>query len=402
MCELLAPVRDEISFSAVINSGADSIYVGLGTLNMRINSKGISPDSLTHIVKKAHNSNIKVYVVLNTIVYDDEIGLVDELLDIIKNAGADAVICWDFAVINKTRQKKIPIHISTQANISNIESVNFYESLGAQRVVLARELSLEQIKKIKSRSSIEIETFVHGAMCISVSGRCYMSQYLFDASANRGNCYQPCRREYTIIDNETKDKLNIGNSYVLSPKDICTLEIIDKLIDTGIDCFKIEGRSRSPEYISTVTRAYRQAIDAVKAGTFKKDLINELLEQLKSVYNRGFSKGFYLDVPTDNDMSGIEGSAATHKKIIAGKVLNYYPKSQIVFASIESTSISVGDLIQIQGPTTGIIEYEVEDMRTEDENPVKSLEKTKGTFPCHTKVRRNDRIYKIVKNTPHL
>lgn len=397
MCELLAPVRDETSFSAVITSGADSIYIGLGTLNMRINSKGIAPEMLSDIVTRAHDVNIKVYVVLNVIVYDDELTLLDELLDLVKSAGADAVICWDFAVINKARQKDIPIHISTQANISNIEAVKFYESLGAQRVVLARELSLEQIKAIKSRSSVEIETFVHGAMCISVSGRCYMSQYLFNASANRGDCYQPCRREYTIIDNDCEGTLQIGEGYVLSPKDICTIGIMDKLMDAGIDCFKIEGRSRSPEYIKTVSLAYRQAIDAVKAGTFNAELVDELLVKLKRVYNRGFSTGFYLGKPTGEDFAGIEGSAATHKKIIVGRVLNYYSKSKVAYAAIESAPLNIGDTIQIQGPTTGVVEFAIKDMRTNDEQPTESLEKTKGTFPCEPKVRPNDRIYKIIE-----
>lgn len=399
MCELLAPVRDEISFSAAINAGADSIYVGLGTLNMRINSKGIAPEKLSRIVKKAHNANVKVYVVLNTIVYDNELAVVDELLDVIKSANADAVICWDFAVINKARQKNIPIHISTQANISNIEAVKFYQSLGARRVVLARELSLEQIKAIKSQSSIEIETFIHGAMCISVSGRCYMSQYLFGASANRGNCYQPCRREYTVVDNDTKDKLKVGNGYVMSPKDICTIDIIDKLIDARIDCFKIEGRSRSAEYIQTVTSAYREAIDAVKTGTFSKELTDRLTVKLKSVYNRGFSKGFYLGKVGDGDMAGIEGSAATHKKVIVGRILNYYPRAKTAFAAIESAPLSIGDTVQIHGQTTGIVELEIETLRTEDEKPAGSLEKNKGTFACPFKVRRNDRIYKIVPVT---
>ena len=399
MCELLAPVRDKISFTAVINSGADAIYVGLGKLNMRVNSKGIAPEMLRDIVKEAHMAKVKVYVVLNTIVYDDEINIVDDLLDLIKSAGADAVICWDFAVINKAREKNIPIHISTQANISNIEAVKFFQSLGAQRVVLARELSLQQIKEIKSKTSVEIETFVHGAMCVSVSGRCYMSQYLFGASANRGDCYQPCRREYTVIDNATKDELNIGSGYVMSPKDLCTIEIMDKLIEAGIDCFKIEGRSRSPEYIKTVTLAYRQAIDAVKAGKFNKELTDKLLVDLRSVYNRGFSKGFYLNKPGREDFSEIDGSAATHKKIIVGKVLNYYPKSKVVFAAIESAAISIGDEIQIHGPTSGVVELQIKTLRMEDGKPAKYLDKTKGTFLCSSRVRRNDRIYKVVEKT---
>ena len=397
MCELLAPVRDETSFTAVLDSGADSIYLGLGTLNMRINSRGIAPDMLKDIVKRAHDANIKVFVVLNVIIYDDELTQVDELLDLVKSAGADAVICWDFAVIKKAREKGIPIHISTQANISNIEAVRFYESLDAKRVVLARELTLEQIKAIKAQTNIEIETFVHGAMCISVSGRCYMSQYLDNASANRGDCYQPCRREYTIVDKQSDGELIIGDSYVLSPKDICTVEIIDKLMAAGIDSFKIEGRSRSPEYIKTVTNVYRQAIDAVKAGIFNKELTDELLVQLKSVYNRGFSTGFYLGRPTKDDFAGMGGSTATHKKIMIGKVLHYYPQPKAAFASIQSAPLNVGDKIQIHGPTTGVLELDIKELRTEDEQPTDCLDKQKGTFPCDVKVRPNDKIFKIVE-----
>lgn len=398
MCELLAPVRDEISFVAALEAGANAVYFGIGSLNMRINSKGIEPEMLADIVKRAHAKNVKVYTTLNTIVYDDELEMLDELLDIIKAANTDAVICSDFAVINKAKEKGLPIHISTQANISNIEAVKFYAELGAERVVLARELTLEQIAEIKQKSPIEIETFVHGAMCVSVSGRCFMSQAMFGASANRGDCYQPCRREYTIIDNDSKKQLKIGDGYVLSPKDMCTLPIMKKLINAGIDCFKIEGRSRSPEYIKAVTAAYRQAIDAVKSDTFTKSVRNELMTRLKSVYNRGFSTGFYLGKPGGKDFSKVNGSSATHKKITVGKILHYYPKPAVAFAAIEACPISIGDKIQIQGPTTGVLEFEITDLRTEDEKPVTTLNKTRGTFPCPRKVRTSDRLFKVIKN----
>jgi putative protease len=396
MCELLAPVRDETSLTAAIQAGADAVYFGLGTLNMRNNSKGIEPKALSDIVKKAHESGVKAYITLNTIVYDEELALLDELLDTIKAANADAIICSDFAVIQKARQRNIQIHISTQANISNIEAVKFFASLGAERVVLARELNLKQIKTIKDQSPIEIETFVHGAMCISVSGRCYMSEHLFGASANRGNCYQPCRREYKIWDIEDEKEMTVGQGYVMSPKDLCALPILDKLIDAGIDCFKIEGRSRSPEYIKTVTSVYRQAIDSIKAGCFDDKLKERLMDELKKVYNRGFSTGFYLGAPANSDYAQTEGSIATETKVAIGKIINYYPNIGVAYASIQASPISIGDKVQIHGPTTGVLEFEITDLRDTQKNQHQTIEKGKATFPCSEKVRMNDKLFKII------
>lgn len=396
MCELLAPVRDETSLTAAIQAGADAVYFGLGTLNMRNNSKGIEPNALPDIIKKAHESGVKAYIAMNTIVYDEELGLVDELLDMIKATDADAVICSDFAVIQKARQRGIQVHISTQANISNIEAVKFFASIGAERVVLARELNLKQIKTIKDQSPIAIETFVHGAMCISVSGRCYMSEHLFGASANRGSCYQPCRREYKIFDIEDEKEMVVGQGYVMSPKDLCALPILDKLFEAGIDCFKIEGRSRSPEYIKTVTSVYRQAIDAIKAGCFDDKLKERLMEELKKVYNRGFSTGFYLGKPADSDYAQTEGSIATETKVAIGKIINYYPNIGVAYASIQASPISVGDKVQIHGPTTGVLEFEITDLWDIQKNPHQTIEKDKATFPCPEKVRMNDKLFKIV------
>lgn len=398
MCELLAPVRDITSFTAAVQAGADAVYFGIGSLNMRANSKGIDPENLAEIVSTAHKSNIKVFVTLNTIIYDQDMTELEEILDIIKAANADAVICSDIATIQMAREKAIPIHISTQANISNIQAAKFYADLGAERIVLARELNLKQIKHIKDNVPIEIETFVHGAMCISVSGRCYMSQHLFGASANRGQCYQPCRREYTIIDNDEGKEMKIGCGYVLSPKDLCALPILDKLIEAGIDCFKIEGRSRSPEYIKTVTRAYRTAIDAIKAGDYTKELRNSLMNDVRKVYNRGFSTGFYLGKPAGKDYAKTEGSVATQRKIAIGKILNYYPNISVAYAAIQSSPISVGDIVQIQGPTTGVLEFQIDQLRDTQQIEHKTINKGRITFPCPKKVRPNDKLFKIVPN----
>ena len=396
MVELLSPVRDETSFTAAAAAGADAVYFGLGQLNMRINSKGIDLGQLPTIVKSAHTKNIKAYVTLNAIIYDDDTDILDDLLNKIKQAGADAVICSDFAVIEKARQMQIQIHISTQANISNTAAAKFFESLGARRAVLARELTLEQIKEIKQNINLEIETFVHGAMCVSVSGRCYMSQFLDNASANRGDCYQPCRRSYKVTDPQTDNELEISNGYILSPKDLCALPILDKLIEAGIDAFKIEGRSRPADYIATVTAAYRRAIDSVAAGTFGEELVNELLAEVKKVYNRGFSTGFYLGRPGPTDFANRGGSLASQKRIQIGKVLNFFKDKQIAHADIQAEPLAVGDTVQIHGPTTGVVEFQITQIRTEDKHPIDKIEKGRITFPSPHTLRRNDKIFKLL------
>jgi len=394
--ELLAPVRDEVSFIAAVEAGADAVYFGLGQVNMRLSSKGIDTELLPSIVRQAHRKNIKVYVTINAIIYDKELELLDELLQQVKQAQVDAVICWDFAVIQKTQKLGIPIHISTQASISNREALRFYEQLGAKRIVLARELSLEQIKEIKKNTRLQIETFVHGALCVAVSGRCFMSQFLSCHSANRGDCLQPCRREYRIIDTETGDELEICNGFVMSPKDLCTLPIIDQLIEGGIDAFKIEGRSRAPEYVKTVVNAYRRAIDAVIDGSYSEKLVNELMEEIAKVYNRGFSKGFLFGRPGPQDWSASYGSQATHKKLYVGKILNYYKKTKIAYGRITSQPLNVGDTVQVHGPTTGVVEFAITQLKTDKQDFVNNIDKGEVTFPSATLLRRNDQIFKII------
>ena len=396
MPELLAPVRDETSFIAAIQAGADAVYFGLGQLNMRINSRGIDIDKLKSVITQAHDKDTKVYIALNAIVYDNELETLDSLTKKIKTAGADAVICSDFAVIEKCNELEIPIHISTQANVSNIQAVKAFAKLGASRVVLARELTLDQIIEIKKHSPVEIETFIHGAMCYSVSGRCYMSHFLFDSSANRGECHQPCRREYTIVDRDSGSELKIGDGYVMNPKDVCTVKIIDQLIDAGIDSFKIEGRSRSPEYIKTVTQVYRTAIDAVLDGSFDKNLKTQLIEKAQTVYNRGFSTGFYLGTPQNDGYSDVEGSAATETKIAIGRILNYYSNIGVAYATVSSSPIKIGDKVQIHGPTTGVLEFEITELKDTDGNKISEMDKGKATFLCPERVRLNDKLFKIV------
>jgi U32 family peptidase len=386
MVELLAPVRDETSFTAAVNAGADAVYFGVGELNMRINSKGIDIKDLKRIVKKAHEKEVKVYVTVNTIVYDNELKLADKILKKIKQSKADAIICWDPAIIEKAKELGLEIHISTQANISNTKAANFYKELGATRIVLARELTLKQIKEIKT--DLEIEVFIHGAMCVSVSGRCFMSQFLHGRSANRGDCLQPCRREYEVTDVETKDQLKISNGFVMSPKDLCTLPILDKIVKVA-NVLKIEGRSRSPEYIKTVTEVYRVAIDAIENKKFNKTLVKKLTKKLEKVYNRGFSTGFLLGRPSPKDWNDGYGSKAKESKQYAGRILNYYKKAKIALVKIESNQIKTGDKIQIHGPTTGVIEFILKEIKGEDKEI---------TFPCEKIVRKNDQVF-LIKET---
>ncbi len=395
MVELLAPVRDEVSFVAAVEAGADAVYLGVGELNMRIRSRGIEPEKLGKIVQKAHRRKVKVYVTLNTIIYDEDLLRLEQLLAVVREAKADAVIGWDLAVVQQAKSLGIPIHISTLANISNSQAVRFYENLGVKRLVLARELSLEQIRQIKKNTPLEIEVFGHGALCVSISGRCFLSEHLFGRSANRGDCLQPCRREYTILDKETGDELSLGNHYILSPKDLCTLPILDQLIEAGIDSLKIEGRSRAPEYIQTVVRVYRQAIDAVADGRFNQEQVAGWVAEVSKVYNRGFSTGFLMGRPGPQDWNDRYGSRATRRKIHIGKILNYYKKTHIAYLQVESHPLAVGDTVQIHGPTTGIVECTISQMQNEAQQPISAVEKGLVTFPCQRQVRKNDLVYKV-------
>lgn len=389
--KVLAPVRDEISFVSAIKAGADAVYFSVGELNMRVNSKGIDMEALPRIVSLAHEKDVQVFITLNVIVYNQELERVREILQTIKDAKADAVICWDFAVIKLCKQMEIPFHISTQASISNYSSAQFYENLGAKCVVLARECTLEQITKIKRQmKKAKVEIFVHGAMCVSVSGRCFMSNFLECKSANRGACFQPCRREYTIRDKELGHELDVSNGYVMSPKDLCTLEILEDVIETGVDYLKIEGRGRSPEYIQTVVKAYRKAVDAIDAGTYTDALKEELMEEVKKVYNRGFSTGFLFGRPAQDAWSRKGYSQATEKKEFVGKVNNYYRKSGIA-ELIVTKEISPGDLLQFQGPTTGVERMTVQEFKV---HPGKEV-----TFKTNFVVRESDEVYRVLKNT---
>ena len=386
---LLSPVRDESSFSAAVRNGADAVYLGVGDLNMRASSAGIEPGELARIVRTAHGKGIEVFVTLNVIVYDGEMDLVTGLLDQFREAGVDGVICQDFAVIKLCREKGIPIHISTQANISNSSSARFYEKMGAECIVLARELTLEQIAEIKANTGMKVEVFGHGAMCVSVSGRCYLSQFLSCRSANRGECDQPCRRTYEIRDIEENDKeLLVQEGHLLSPKDLCTIHILDRIAEAGVDYLKIEGRSRSPEYVAAVTRSYRVALDALKDGSYNPDLCDSLLEDLKKVYNRKFSEGFLFGRPGAEGWTRSGDSQAEERKVTLGVITNYFRKNSVAELTVYSGELSDGDEIYVQGSTTGSVRITVNGLEYHEGNIV--------TFISPVKLRRRDRAYKIV------
>lgn len=395
--ELLAPAGDWSMLNSAINAGANAIYLGVEKLNMRAMADNFSINELNEIVSHCKNKNVKVHLTLNTIVFENELEDLDQIIRQAKYAGVDMIICWDFSVINKCKEYSIPFCISTQASISNSGSAKFFENLGAKRIVLARECTLDKIREIREKTSLEIETFVHGAMCIAVSGRCFMSHEIFNKSANRGECLQPCRREYEIIDKDESYSLILGDDYVMSPKDLCTIEFIDKLIESGIDSFKIEGRKRSPEYILKVVAAYRKAIDLYFENKLTDDIKAELVDELSKVYNRGFSPGFYLGAPGSESYAKIYGSKATTRKIYIGKVLNYYQKSKIAYVSIDAGTLINGDSIYIIGNTTGTVELNINKMVLDNEEIESASKGSKVTFECGERVREFDKVYKIIE-----
>lgn len=394
--ELLAPAGDWSMLNAAIKAGADAVYFGIDHLNMRVMAKNFELKDLKEISKICKKNNTKAHLALNTIIYENELEEIDKIISAAKESGIDMVIGWDLSVLQKCIEYEIPFCVSTQASISNSEAAKFYKNLGAKRIVLARECSLDKIIEIKNKVDIEIETFIHGAMCVAISGRCFMSHEVFNKSANRGECLQPCRREYEIVDKDEKYSLVIGDGFVLSPKDLCTVEFIDKLIEAKIDAFKIEGRKRSPEYIYKTVSVYRNAIDLYFEGKLNEDKKKLFAEELRKVYNRGFSSGFYFGVPGSESYANAYGSIATTRKIYVGKVLNYYKKKKIAYIKLEANNLNIGDSIYIIGNTTGVVELKIKEMM-KDEKEIQSAEKGADiTFPCNELVRENDKVYKII------
>ena len=405
--ELMSPAGDFSAMQAAIDNGADSIYFGVEQLNMRARaSMNFTLDDLPEISRRCAEKGVRTYLTLNTIIYDHDLSLIKTLLDKAKAANLTAVIAMDQAVISYARQIGMEVHISTQINITNIETVKFY-ALFADTMVMSRELSMSQIKKIcdqivkeevkgPSGNLVEVEIFGHGALCMAVSGKCYLSLHSANSSANRGACKQNCRKKYTVIDQETGFEIELDNEYMMSPKDLCTISFLDQIVDAGVKVLKIEGRGRAPEYVATVTKCYREAIDAIEDGTYNDEKVAEWMKQLETVYNRGFWGGYYLGQEL-GEWSSENGSAATQKKVYIGKGRTFYSKSNIAEFLIEAYDLTIGDTILIQGPTTGSQEMVLEAMRV-DEKPdaEKATKSDLVTFKTNFKVRPSDKLYKIV------
>src|SRR3989338_1061266 len=404
MVELVAPAGDFETLAAAIEGGADSVYFGIKGLNMRsFSAENFQIEDIGKVAEKCHESKVKCFIALNTLGYNHEFPRVEKILKEAYKHKVDAIIASDMGVIQLAREIGINCHISTQASVSNIFSARFYAGF-AKRIVLARELSLEQIKAMKNdlkKEGINVgfDVFVHGALCVAESGRCFMSQFHNRISANRGQCLHECRREYKITDVEDpRREFVIDNKNIMSPKDLCALPILDKLVDTGIDAFKIEGRAKGPEYVYKVTKVYKEAIKSIEEGTFTKEKIADWLEVLSSVYNRGFTTNFMLGTPTNDSWANSYGSIAKTAKKYVGRITNYYSKIGIAVAELEDHELCEGDTIAITGPTTGFYEGTAGSIHTE-KGEVRTARKEEVSFPVQKTVRKNDRLFKIMKMT---
>ena len=363
--ELLAPVGDWETLAAAIKAGADSVYFGIKWINMRsASARNFSIDELNKLMKELHKNKVKGYLTLNTLIYDHELKKVERILDEVKKTKVDAVIATDMAIIQICNERDIEVHTSTQLSTSNYEAIKFFSKF-APRIVLARECTIDQIKEMKKKikkdklnyngREIELETFVHGSLCVAYSGRCFMSQFHNRLSANRGQCLQECRRRYNVTDvKDSRREFILEGEYVMSPKDLCALPILDKLVESGIDVFKIEGRAKGPEYVYEVTKAYRNAIDLIDKKKFtRKEMIN-LVNKLHKVFNRNFSTNFFLGTPTNDSWAKFYGSIAEEKKTKLGKVTQFFPKLKVVAIKIEENKkLKIGDEVCFIGPTTG-------------------------------------------------
>lgn len=407
--EIMAPAGNFECLRAAIQGGADSVYFGVGHLNMRSHSaNNFQPEDLSEVVCICREAGVKSYMTLNIVLYQEDLEPMRKALDAALAAGVDAIIASDMAAISYCRKIGLEVHISTQLSISNVESLRFYSQF-ADVVVLARELNLDQVKEIYETvvrenicgplgKPVRIEMFAHGALCMAISGKCYLSLHTYGASANRGACYQICRRGYEVTDLETGNKLNIDNKYIMSPKDLCTIDFMDRIIESGVKVFKIEGRARSAEYVKRCASCYRRAADAVCDGTYSPELAASLKEELSEVFNRGFWDGYYQGAYL-GQWSDVYGSQATLKKVYCGKVTNWFDRIGVVEIAVESAPLHIGDRAMAIGATTGVVEFSVEDMRVN----LKSADMAGKGVRCSVAVdpslcpegrlRRGDKIY---------
>jgi len=413
--EIMAPAGNWTCLHAALQAGADAVYFGLNELNMRSSVRNFRPSDLPRVAARVHAVGARAYLALNTIVYESELPRVDRLLRAARDAAIDAVICSDLAVVQKAGAIGLPVAVSTQFSLSNSESVLFFHrACGVRRFVLARECTLAQIRAIRRRllaelgeaaQQLEIEVFAHGAMCVSVSGRCFLSEERLGKSANRGECQQPCRREYQLLDDEGKPSFRLGSNYLLSPEDLCTMPFLDKLLDAGVASLKIEGRARTPEYVATVTRCYRRAVDFYCenrgrrgfAAEFDK-VKEEAMRELDTVYHRGLSSGFFLGRPVEQ-WANTSGSRARQSKRHVGEVVNYYRKAGAVEIWVRDIEFAKGDELMIQGPTTGLVRFKVEDIQIERASRDRANRGERVAVPLREFVRRRDRVFLVTQSS---
>lgn len=405
--EIMAPVGSRESLAAAIKAGAGSVYFGIGQLNMRSHSANhFTIDDLREIAATCDKHGIKTYLTVNTIIYGEDLNAMREIVDAAKEARITAVIASDVAVMAYCAEKGVEVHLSTQLNITNIESLKFYARF-ADVVVLARELNMEQVAEIHRQiveqhicgprgELIRIEMFCHGAFCMAVSGKCYMSLHDANRSANRGECVQICRRSYTVTDNETGNQLEIDNKYIMSPKDLKTVRFIDRMMEAGVRVFKIEGRARGPEYVHTVVSCYKEAIASVLDGTYTEEKKDRWDERLATVFNRGFWDGYYQGQKM-GEWNKYYGSSATERKVLVGKVMKYFSKLGVAEVAVEATDFAVGDKLLITGPTTGALWLNADEIRFDLKPVERALQKQRVSIPVPEKVRPNDKLFKLEK-----
>ena len=412
--EIMAPVGSWESLAAALSAGADAVYFGIEGLNMRSRSSAnFTMDDMDNIVAECNRHGVKSYLTVNTVVYDSDISLLHNIINRAKQAGISAIISADMAAILYARQIGQEVHISTQVNVANADAVRFYSQF-ADVMVLARELNMEQVKGITDQirdedikgpngEPVRIEMFCHGALCMAVSGKCYMSLHQMNSSANRGACNQICRRAYVVTDKDTGQELEVDNQYIMSPKDLKTIHFLNKMVDAGVRVFKIEGRARGPEYVKEVVECYNQALQAICDGTYDEEKIAQWDERLSRVFNRGFWDGYYLGQRL-GEWSSKYGPSSSRVKVYAAKAIRYFSKIGVAEFKLESSELAVGDEVVITGPTTGALIFKVDEIRVDLQAVEKAVKGDRFSIPVPERVRPNDRLYiwRTVENTPEL
>jgi U32 family peptidase len=407
--EIMAPVGSFESLMAAIHAGAGSVYFGAEHLNMRARSANhFNLNDLKEVARRCEEAGVKTYLTLNTELFDEEFDTLNRILSTARESGISAVIAADMAVIQKCRELGIEVHMSTQVNITNYEAVRFYSQF-ADVMVLAREMNLGRISNIAQKIAeddlrgpsgkrIKLEIFIHGALCMAVSGKCYLSLGQTNSSANRGSCMQTCRRAYIVTDRESGQELEIDQEYIMSPKDLKTIHFLNKILDSGVTVLKIEGRARSPEYLKTVVECYREAVDSYFEGSFSEEKIKQWDQRLSTVFNRGFWDGYYLGQRL-GEWSGNYGSQATKRKVYTGKITNYFTNLGVAEVKLETGGLKVGDEIMITGPTTGVFQSVIDEIRVELESVAEAGKGEYCSIPVSQKLRRSDKLFKVVDSS---